>query len=449
MSRTRGGAARSPRTDRREASCVERRTEGCVDPRGVAVSTAEPRAAEALEDAIVGLASHRASTVSHLARALALDPELVVGHCLAGFAAKLLGRRDRDAAARASARAAREALEARGGTEREELLTCALERWCARDPEGAIAALEAIGAVEPRDLLAVKLTHALLFLFGRAGAMRRAIERVLPAWSDVPGRGWVLGCHAFALEETGELARAERVGREALAIAPIDPWGAHAVAHVLHTRGAPRDGIAWLDEQRACLEGANNFGAHVAWHRALMTIADGRAEEALALYDERVLLVGSPDYRDLVNAATLLYRLERAGADVGERWETIAELAIARLGDHGSAFADVHCVLALAGAGRLGDARRFVASMRARAAIERGLEAALARDVGVPAAEAMMMRYQAPGGAAALLAEHEAALQGLGGSRAQREIFALVEEDARALGSAEQARAASAERASA
>ena len=44
--------------------------------------------------------------------------------------------------------------------------------------------------------------------------------------------GYLLGCHAFTLEETGEYARAEKTGLEGLKYAADDAWGLHAVAHV-------------------------------------------------------------------------------------------------------------------------------------------------------------------------------------------------------------------------
>ena len=66
------------------------------------------------------------------------------------------------------------------------------------------------------------------------------------AWHrDVPGYHYVLGMHAFGLEESGDYARAEEQGRAALELDRRDPWAVHAVAHVnaheilLHGRGRP------------------------------------------------------------------------------------------------------------------------------------------------------------------------------------------------------------------
>jgi hypothetical protein len=382
----------------------------------------------------VGVVHHRADTASHVARALALDPHLVPAHCIVGFGAKLLGRGDLAPLAVAAARRARIALLHRGGTPREELLVRALELWCARDPVGAVSALDAAQEADPLDLLSMKLAHAISFLLGRTAAMRESLERVLPAWeaSGADGLGSVLGCHAFTLHELGDDERAEEIGLRAVALDPGDPWAVHAVAHVHHSRGHAEEGLAWLDAQSACLEGANNFGAHLEWHRALFLLRVGRADEALALHDQRV--VGQPpgDYRDLVNSATLLFRIERAGLSAGDRWDALADVAASRLGDHASAFADVHHVLVLGAAGRHVEAERFIDAMRDRSSSVDGSEATTSLEVGLPIARAIASAKSDPRLACELLARHAPDLARLGGSRAQREIFALVLEGAMA-----------------
>lgn len=414
------------------------------DRRGIAVTTSEPAAVAALDEAVLGLAAHRAATQAHLEAALAADPGLVPAHCLLGFAARLLGRRDCWPAAAEAAQRARASITERGATAREEQLTRSLEAWCAGDPLGAVAHLEAVLAVEPLDLLAIKLSHGLQFLVGQPGGMRRSLEGVLPAWEGeaLEGRGLVRGCYAFALNETGEVGRAERVGSAALEEEPIDPWGVHAVTHALYTVGRVRDGIAWLAVHDGCLAGATNFAGHVHWHRALLLLAVGRAEEVLAIHDERIAVHGSRDYRDLVNSATLLYRLERLGVPVGDRWERLAATAAEHLGDHALGFADVHYVLALVRSGRHELAARFVDSMRQHAAGRPGLEADVLRTVAVPVAQAFLDSPEQPSRAVEALVRLQPEVLRLGGSRAQREIFDLVLADA-------VARAGSRERASA
>ncbi len=59
----------------------------------------------------------------------------------------------------------------------------------------------------PRDLLALQIAHVGDFYLGQSTLLRDRIARVLPHWSsEVPGYGYVLGMHAFGLEETGDYA---------------------------------------------------------------------------------------------------------------------------------------------------------------------------------------------------------------------------------------------------
>jgi len=72
-----------------------------------------------------------------------------------------------------------------------------------------------------------------------------------------------------------------------------------------------------------------------------------------------------PDfYVDIQNDTALLQRLELRGVDVGDRWQEIAELAMARIGNHRSPFTSAHCALLLAAAGRYDAAGELVAKIR-------------------------------------------------------------------------------------
>lgn len=391
-----------------------------MDARGLVVTAASREAVAWLDDAILGLVSHRSDTPARLERALSADPGLVVAHCMRGFGAKMLARRDLVPVALAAIDAARSSLAERGGTERERWLVESLARWCDDDALGAVERLEHILARHPRDLLSIKLSHAVQFMLGLAGGMRRSVERVLPAWSEADrGFAFVLGCHAFTLEETGELDRAETTGRRAHELDAHDVWGAHAVAHVLEVRDRAREGLAWM--ARIDEEGVNNFAGHLGWHRALFHLGLGETGAALALHDERVATHLGRDYRDVANASTLLWRLEHEGVDVGDRWQRLAGLARERLGDHALGFADVHYVLALTGAGDVAGARRMLVSMQAHRS----------DPVAVAAAEAVIdvADVALDRGVETLLA-HRASLVRLGGSHVQRDVFGLVLIDA-------------------
>ena len=173
------------------------------------------------------------------------------------------------------------------------------------------------------------------------------------------GYGTVLSCHCFALEECGDYAAAEPSGRAAIAIDPGDIWGTHAVAHIMEMQGRHAEGIAWLDELERHWQGGNNLLHHLWWHRALFHLERREFDAVLELYDERFrnlaspLTQAQPDlYIDVQNAASMLFRLERLGIDVGARWNEIADKAEARIGDCLSAFTLPHWMMALAATGR-------------------------------------------------------------------------------------------------
>ena len=99
----------------------------------------------------------------------------------------------------------------------------------------------------PRDALALQAGHQIDFFTGNARMLRDRIARALPAWqSGMPGYHAMLGMQAFGLEEMGDYARAEKLGRAAIEIEPRDGWAQHAVAHVMEMQSRQRDGIAWM-----------------------------------------------------------------------------------------------------------------------------------------------------------------------------------------------------------
>ena len=105
------------------------------------------------------------------------------------------------------------------------------------------------------------------------------------------------------------------------------------------------------------------------WHRALFHLERREFDTVLDLYDRRFrdlaapLTLAVPDlYIDVQNAASMLFRLEFQGIDVGDRWTELADKAEARIGDCLSAFTLPHWMMAARGLRARGgggaDARR-------------------------------------------------------------------------------------------
>lgn len=401
------------------------------DRRGIAVTTSSAAACRHLDAAVSSVLAHRADANGHLAAALAADADFALAHCLSGFLLLLLGRSDQVSAGRCALGRARASLGRRGGTAREHALAAALDAWCSGEMELAAAILEASLADHPLDAMTAKLVHALRFMLGDALGMRRSIESVLPAWSeDVPGFGFMLGCHAFALEETGALAVAEATGRRALAFEPEDVWACHAVAHVFDARNQAACGLAWIRAHSGRWCAVNNFARHLAWHEALFHLARKDCDAALALYDGIIRAGTTDDYRDMANAAALLLQLERHGCAAGRRWEELADIAERGARDHALVFARLHDLLCLVGAGRWDAAYRGFAAMDVDARSGQGTQARLLAPLGLPLAKLILA-----GSEAALprsMAQLRNAIARLGGSRAQRRTFEQILDDAMA-----------------
>jgi hypothetical protein len=151
----------------------------------------------------------------------------------------------------------------------------------------------------------------------------------------------------------------------------------------------------------------------------------------LGLYDRRFrnlqspLTQSQPDlYIDVQNAASMLFRLERQGVDVGTRWAEVADKAEARIGDCLSAFTLPHWTMALAATRRFDAAGRMIEGMRTFAAHEERTLAPVVRDYALPISEALVARAKGDhAGACALMSPAIEGMYRLGGSHAQQDVL--------------------------
>lgn len=405
------------------------------DIRGLEISTNAAGAA-AYDHLIAGYLAQRADTGERLDALFAADPDFALAHVMRGYFAMLAFKEAMIPVAREAAQEA--ARLAEGATARERRHLDALGAWAEGELDRTLAIWEEILRAHPLDVVAFRLAHFLGFWLGRPGAMVASVERILPAWSEaVPGYSAVLACHAFAHEEAGNYAIAEPSGRRAIALDPGDLWAAHAVAHVLETQGRRSEGIGWLAALWPNWEGSHNMQHHLWWHWALFLLEHGDHAGALELYDTRFrnlaapLTVASPDvYIDVQNAASMLFRLQRLGVDVGDRWTELADKAEARIGDCASAFTLPHWMMALTATGRTRAAERMIEAMRGYAN-RPGTLPPLVRDYVLPIAEAQLAH--AAGRHAEAVELMRPALGGmyqLGGSHAQQDVLEQLFVDA-------------------
>ncbi len=402
------------------------------DPRGLAVTAAGVDSVAALEAAIMAYGAFRIDTADRLKAALTADPNLVMGHILHGYLLLLQVKRELLPTALHAAEAADVAMQVAGATPRERLHRRALGFWIARDLEATSATFEAILAADPCDLIALKLGQYVLFYLGAWERMHDLVARAMPAWDDtMPGYGFALGCHAFGLEENGVYDEAERAGRRAVALIPDDIWGAHAVAHVFEMQDRAAEGLGWIEARAPAWRDTGNFRFHGYWHRCLFLLAAGRADEVLDHYDREVRPEPNDEYLDATNAVSLLWRLEQHGVDVGPRWRELAVRAAARIDDHMIAFGNVHDAMALAAAGQPDDVARWIRSGEAYAALGTETQCAVMRVVGLALGEAAQAHRQGKfARAVELLLPLRHEIRRIGGSHAQRDVFAQLLIDA-------------------
>ena len=143
-----------------------------------------------------------------LETAIAADPTFAAGHCLRAALAVISSERGALPMLEESI-AAIEALGAKAN-QRERMHAAAARAWLAGDFHRSVKLYGDIVVDYPRDLLALQTAHGGDFLLGQSTMLRDRVAQVLPHWSTaVPGYGYVLGMHAFGLEETALYARAE------------------------------------------------------------------------------------------------------------------------------------------------------------------------------------------------------------------------------------------------
>lgn len=416
------------------------------DSRGIAVSTSDRASLKKLEQATELTASYFVDPLATINEALEADPAFAAGHCLRAALAVMSSERGAMPMLEESVAS----IEAPGArtNERERMHAAAARAWLEGDFQRSLRLYGDIVVEYPRDLVALQTAHVGDFFHGQSTLLRDRIAQVLPHWSsDVPGYGYVLGMHAFGLEETALYGRAEETGRRALDLNRRDPWAVHAVAHVMEMQGRIGEGIEWLQGRVADWSVDNGLAFHNWWHLALYHLELGEQQLALALYDTRIRPAQSSVALEMVDASAMLWRLMLRGVDVGDRWQPLADAWHPPARDGFYAFNDVHAVMALVGAGRWPEVGAVIGGLK-RAGAGGGTNAMMSREVGLPVARALAAfgrgRYEV---AIDELLPVRAHVNRFGGSHAQRDVVHLTLIEAALRGSRPSlARALAAER---
>ena len=303
----------------------------------------EPASAEAWAQAWEQYLHYRGDPVAVLSEAGAVDESFVMGPVFAAVYRVLAGTPFRSPALTADAARAR--VRAGRSGDRERAHVRALELLLAGEFTDAARIWDEI-AVAEQDFAAVRFAHDVYLHVGDDGGRLTSSSHAVEAWRDEPGWGFVAGQHAFALEEVGRYDEAEELGRVALSLDPDDLWARHALAHVYESTDDTPAALQLLEGSVARWSVQDLFATHMWWHVALRLLASGDAVGALAVFDERQAHANTAF--QLCDQTSLLWRLELAGCDAGDRWDALADRWDNVAERHTCAFLDVHAALAFA-----------------------------------------------------------------------------------------------------
>ena len=203
-------------------------------------------------------------------------------------------------------------------------------------------------------------------------------------WSPtVPGYSFVLGMHAFGLEEMQPVSggRGDRT-RARSTIAPEDCWAVHAVTHVMEMQGRIDEGMRFLEARKrdwaaATTASRSTTGGTSRSSTSTAAITPRRSRSTTARSPPRIAMALSRARRDrdALAAAPRGRRRRRALRAVADAWSEALD------GEGGFyAFNDFHAALAFAGAGRDEAIAPPARRARAGAAWQQSANGAMTRD---------------------------------------------------------------------
>jgi tetratricopeptide (TPR) repeat protein len=398
-------------------------SESRVDRWGVPLRAADGGAVGVLDQAIEDLVGLTGDPVGGAEAAIAADGELALARIFRAYLALYATTADGVAQANQLLEPLGPADE-RQAASREAHHLAAARAWAAGDWHAATRSLRRALVANPRDLLALKIGQDLSFFLGDRRELRDLVARVIPAWPEAdPAWGFVQGMYAFGLEENADYRGAEDAARRALARDSRDVWAVHALAHVFEMEGSLAAGVTFLTESAPDWRDSY-FAVHNWWHLGLYLLELGRADDALALYDERVRATSSTEWLDVVDAAALLWRLALYGTDVTSRADALATDIRDLVGAPTYIFNDWHAVMAFGLAGDHVRATQVVAANRDLTAPSNGQAAARA-------GRGLLTAFSAfadgePRTTVDLLLDLRSDAHVVGGSHAQRDIIDLT-----------------------
>jgi tetratricopeptide (TPR) repeat protein len=384
-----------------------------TDGYGLPTTTATSAALARYDTGVRDLLGWGRAALDAFRDAAAHDPGLALAH--AG-AAVCLFLEERFAPARESAEVARAA--AASQTPRERSHVDAIALLVGGRPAQAERRMREHLDAWPRDVIVLQRLYFIWFWQGRFPEILDLTTRLRPAYGD---DSFVLGLHAFALEQADRCREAVRVAETAIARNPEDAWAVHALAHALYELAAFDEGAGRLPPAIHPCQRLNWFRNHLVWHLALMHLSRGDYRRAVGMSRAAFERTPSAIAGDLHDSIALLWRQDLLGLPVGARWRPFAAIARERLDRQGLLFHAAHLGMALAGAGDWTTADTQMGMLRQRVAKD---STGLVGDVLIPLVEGMQaFARQEYRTVIDRIEPLRPRIVELGGSRAQRDVF--------------------------
>jgi len=383
------------------------------DAYGNRVSSSSRAAVDAYDSGVRALLGFGASIIDDFRAAVDADAGFVLARAALGVALVLAEKvpEGRDEMERATAAAD-------SVTAREKRHVEALALWVAGRSSDAVPLMQEALAGHPRDMLLMQRLYYIYFWQGRSAEMLDLTQSLLPVLGE---DGYMLGYHAFALEENRRFDEALALAERALAINPRDAWAVHALAHVLYERGENARGVEALPPRIHPCDHLGYFKNHLLWHLALMHLAEGRYDRVGKLFEsvfgDLKITVGS----DLQDSVALAWRLDLHGRPDPRRWKHLGPAARGWIDVPLLLFHDLHVGMALSASGDWASADLQLGKLRQRGEKTRN---ATLPEVVVPLMEGL--HAFARGEYARCVARIEPLAERIveiGGSHAQREVF--------------------------
>lgn len=314
-------------------------------------------------------------------------------------------------------------------SDRENKHVSAVALWAEGKLTQACEIWEDILIETPTDMLALKFAHDCYFCLSYHQQMRDSIARVLPFWkTSLPLYGYILGMHAFGLEETHLYDEAEKQAKKALEINKHDGWATHALSHVYEMTGQHVKGINFMSSTENDWKVCGLTACHNYWHYGLYHIEQGNFEDAFRLFEKEIgkRSLQSKSTMEIVNSVSFLYRLKFEGVPVKEKMYDFYEVCKNHLDDHVMGFNDAHYMMACLGVDDTKSARNFEDSIKEFIRCGNGDTRDAMNTVGLDLCEAFAAYEDQQFSAAVnIIYPKRYQIVKLGGSNAQRDVFNL------------------------